>query len=403
MNCDQVRGWISPMIDGELDPRDEEQIKQHLQGCSACHRYWSELTDVDHDLQQLQLPKLSCARSVELHPGINAKKAWLRWTVAVAIAASGLIAIVMLQNHFLQKQQVVESSIDDSTNAPPSSASNVATLIRQTGPVESLVDGRWIVTPQNNRFAIGSRLRTPPETLCELRTGEGSVLRLDSGSELEFRESSELALVVGRIYVQGSLGESIRLMIQDPNGLWEAQCPKGAQLQVVSRENRMSCDVLSKHDLSWSGGSQSVTVNAGETVQWNNESEVIRSKHQISRSKLWQLPLIAVDGPSESIEGEMNAILKPLLTHVGRTKAQFMDEQQIRALGPSGALPLLMFALSDSSKNDPDQRIQAISIASELADENAIELLEQLELDENSQISRIATDALRRIQNKSVN
>ncbi len=77
-----------------------------------------------------------------------------------------------------------------------------------------------------------------------------------------------------------------------------------------------------------------------------------------------------------------------------------MQEQQVRQLGPAGALPLLAYVQSQRSRTIPSARLHAMRIASEMADETALDRLRRLQEDDNSLITRFATDAITRIESK---
>ena len=93
----------------------------------------------------------------------------------------------------------------------------------------------------------------------------------------------------------------------------------------------------------------------------------------------------------------MNVLLAP----IGRTKARHLHEQQIRALGPRGAIPLLTYAAGELSDDQLDLRRTAVSLAKDLADGRSIELLQQLSKDSDPYISGKAKATLERIARES--
>jgi hypothetical protein len=107
----------------------------------------------------------------------------------------------------------------------------------------------------------------------------------------------------------------------------------------------------------------------------------------------WQLPLLALR-PHDS---ELRDRLTSLLAVIGNTKVNYMYEDQIRQLGPPGAVPLLAYVMSPESRDKPMLRIRAMSLVVELAPASAIPDLESLQNDQDEIIRKLATQALQRL------
>jgi anti-sigma factor RsiW len=53
MKCQDVQKTLSPFQDGELKPKDQDQVAKHLQGCPACQEEFAKLERVWQALEGL--------------------------------------------------------------------------------------------------------------------------------------------------------------------------------------------------------------------------------------------------------------------------------------------------------------------------------------------------------------
>jgi len=53
MKCQDVQKKLSPFQDGELKPKDQDQVAKHLQGCPACQEEFAKLERVWQALERL--------------------------------------------------------------------------------------------------------------------------------------------------------------------------------------------------------------------------------------------------------------------------------------------------------------------------------------------------------------
>ena len=109
----------------------------------------------------------------------------------------------------------------------------------------------------------------------------------------------------------------------------------------------------------------------------------------------WQLPLLAL---SRGSRRELHDSIQRLLAPIGMTKAQHLNETQIRALGPAGAIPLLAYVTEQPNDKDKFLRHTAMRLAVESADNSATALLSRLTSDNDPYIATQAQKALARIQ-----
>ena len=109
----------------------------------------------------------------------------------------------------------------------------------------------------------------------------------------------------------------------------------------------------------------------------------------------WQIPLLALGNPRDS---DLQRRLTGLLAAAGRSKAAHLYEEQIRQLGPVGAVPLLAFVRSEESIKDRDLRYRSMTLAADMASLASLQDLEELLHDNDPYIRRLSLKVLTRLQ-----
>ncbi len=280
----------------------------------------------------------------------------------------------------------------------------VATLVRATGPVEVLPPNsdQWTAVDPAENYSVpkGARVRTGEHVLCELKTAEQGKIRLNESAEVVVHDSRTIELRRGQLWCLSpkEAGIDIDIPLQD-NPLPKIAtmtCPSAAEIQCVAGDSFAACDSVSPQNqqANWTLGNFTCPVNPGETVAIDAQQKVDRKNGPNAATKVWQLPLLAV---GNRVDDEFIHAMSSLLAPIGMTKARHLNEQQIRSLGPRGALPLLSYVHSESSPDQLSLRRTAINIAADLANENAIELLQKITSDPDMYISRRANEALTKI------
>jgi mycothiol system anti-sigma-R factor len=134
MNCEEVDRWIGPLLDGELDARNTTDVQAHLATCPVCQRHYEVQRTVSSNIRSLDLayeaPESLRRRIVDAIdeslasesgspvPPAGVRRAprrpasWLLWAGwPVAVAASGLLATVLLQQRSLEANEVVAAHV----------------------------------------------------------------------------------------------------------------------------------------------------------------------------------------------------------------------------------------------------------------------------------------------------
>jgi anti-sigma factor RsiW len=131
MNCDETARWIDPLLDGELDVRNTAEVQAHLDGCRGCQGRYQAHQALSSGIRSLDL---GYAAPASLRQRINealeaetssattlpatqrstrrGASPWLMWAGwPVAVAASAMLATVLLQQHSLQADELVAAHV----------------------------------------------------------------------------------------------------------------------------------------------------------------------------------------------------------------------------------------------------------------------------------------------------
>jgi anti-sigma factor RsiW len=140
MNCVELSRWIGPWLDGELDVRNTTDLQSHLAVCPGCQRRFEVQQALASNLRRPDLAyvapvslrqRINAALEAEMsgvavpseatapaggrapqRPGRRGPGQWLVWAGwPVALAASALLATVLLQQRTLQADDIVGAHV----------------------------------------------------------------------------------------------------------------------------------------------------------------------------------------------------------------------------------------------------------------------------------------------------
>ncbi len=403
-DCDRIRRQLSARIDGELSSHESREVDDHLQACTACRQELETLTEVDNRLEKALTVQnvddkvtqilLRAGTKRTVAPRVNAAHAWRFVAVGfLGIAATILIAIVPLlfENESPQPQLP--------------SLNLIAQVTRATGPVQFLAAGKsdWskVIPDARTSIAAGSRLKTEAGVLCEIETISKGVLRLNESAEVVFVEANRIELISGKIWCLTPDSSSIEVVVPESNQQTVAPlvfaCPSSTELQCAAGERSAWCDSVSQKNATatMTMGAVTCSVSPAKMVSIDQEQKIDRTLSVDMTSKIWQLPLLAVGA---EVDKELVSLLDRLLVPVGMSKARSLNEEQLRMLGPAGAIPLLAYASAENSPEHLHLRRTAIRLASELVDQRGVRLLKVLTSDPDEYIAGVAKETLNRIE-----
>ncbi|MEM7311516.1 MAG: zf-HC2 domain-containing protein [Planctomycetota bacterium] len=405
-SCESIRDLMSEFIDGELDDGQIQNVESHLGECAACRDELQALRMVDQqlakslvidDIDGKVLRAAAACDSTTSATSTTTAGLGLRVGIVAAIAASLLLAF------FLWTRD--EPSIVENDGVKPEvveTAMVAARLVNATGPVEirAADEEQWrtVLPSEKTELPSGARVRTIAPASCEIQTAEQGKVRMDRDCEIVVNDSQQLELVSGKLWCSAPSDREFQINVpmQPQDGqpvVAMFTCPSKKEFQCESTPSNVSCSSPAGPE-----SDEAPVVRLGEE-NWQvppGQKIVVDRARQISREPLpqsanvWQLPLLAVSADTRS---ELSGYLHELLAPIGRTKVRHMNETQIRALGPAGAIPLLSFVLHEPDA-DLYLRRTAMRLAAETADESAIPILRELTKNQDEYIASSATRLL---------
>lgn len=401
-DCEQIQAILSAWIDGELTTDEASKCSSHLQTCDTCRRELESLQEIDGQLKQcLVLSNVDDkCDAIAQYAHIQAMPTdhTARWTLAgwlpilVAIAAVLLLAIFPMP---WSKESIGTQVYQDT---------EVARLVRSTGPVQVLVPGAasWAELSADSSCSLvaGSRLKTLNAAVCQLETTSKGIIRLNTSAELILRDPNQFELVSGQLWclTPEDCEIEVNVAITEVPSIMLATlaCPSGSEMQCEAGTQRAYCDSLSPANslACVTFGGFSCDVAPGELVSVDADNRVNRTTSNDPTTRLWQLPLLATDGV---VSQELVSLLTHVLAPIGMSKAMHLNERQIRQLGSPAAIPLLAYAATESAPESLALRQTAMRLAADMADKHAIALLESLLSDPDAYIAELAKTTLTRV------
>lgn len=393
-SCEEIRHQLNELLDNELLLEDEVRVNAHLDHCKNCQTEWQSLQELDSQLAgALTIPNLhqnieAIRNATEVAPQASSWKN-IQWIVTVtAIAASiALICFSIARNERKPGPQPV-----------------VARMVSATGPIQVCEpdSGDWRTVDPAERcdLVAGAKIRTGAEVLCEFETADSGKFRMNESAELWVADPAQIQLQNGQLWLESPKASSLQVdAVFQNQSIAIFGCPSDSQFQCVAEPDKATCSSLSPTNgvASCTIGTFECPVDPGQTIVVDpgpTQQTVDRDADAMAKSKVWQLPLLALNATAG---GELYSALRHVLAPIGMTKARHLNEQQIRRLGPSGAVPLLIFATDSLATDQPELRRTAVRLGSELADAKAIGMLRKLADDPDRSVASYAKLALDRI------
>ena len=403
--CESVRSLFSELIDGELGDTQVKAVEAHLGQCAMCRDEFQAIRQLDKQLAGVlvidnveeKIQQAFAAGNSTVGESDAATGAKFRRQIP-SLGIIGAIAALWLVAFFVWSL----------SNPPPVSIYHVvAHLVSATGPVEvraaNAQHWRTVLPPERIEIQNGARVRTGNAALCEIQTtGQGKV-RMDRGCEIILNDSHDLELVAGKLWCSAPSHDALKVTVpiqqSDQPVMAMLTCPNATVLQCDATPSSVSCSRPPGSESNEAAeihvGEQTWQIKPGQIVVVASSQEMTRGP-RADTADVWQLPLLALSSDSRL---ELSSYLQRLLAPVGRTKARHMNEAQIRALGPAGAIPLLSFVLHEPGA-DSTLRRTAMRLVTETADESSIPMLRQLTTDEDPFIASRAANLLDGFTNK---
>jgi ferric-dicitrate binding protein FerR (iron transport regulator) len=395
MTCDSYELKINAWIDGELPFEEQRELQVHLANCAQCKQLEQDLRSVHSQLQthlepmQQQVANLAASTIHELskQPIIIARPSILRsgWLAVSAAAAGFLLAWLLLprgiDNQSDPKQEVVKSS-----STQPQLQLTIA-----SGAVEvQKPSGEWCAVPTGGYVSCGVQVRTPSGSRCEFRTPEGSEVRLNHETQLVFDTPRQLKVSTGQVWstvAKASTPYTVKIADTLITAL-------GTQFDVATTAKGTTLSVLEGSTQVERAG-QKTTVKSGQ--EWsnvgNNETQQDRESYQLLQATNWVHEILLLKGRDHP---ELQNRINDIMASIGRTKMDYLVEEEIRVLGDHAVIPLTRY-LQSAKPSESGRRRKAAKLLADLAQPRSIGELITLLTDEDPNVRASIAIGLKRL------
>jgi hypothetical protein len=258
--------------------------------------------------------------------------------------------------------------------------------------------GPWRPLARGTGIPEGSRVRTPPAVLCELRLRDGSTVRLNESTEVRLERSRGVDLVRGRLWSEVAHAET-PFVVTIPDA---AVTALGTKFDVEVEPGKAWLTVVEGATKVTGAGPEIEIVRAGERARIEGGKVLEKRRAQeVVVATMWVNKLLQLKGAAG--KSELAERLEDLLAAIGDVKIQYLYDKEIKELGESSVRPLISFLASARSKGRTSAQYTAAVVLAEIAPAWAIrDLIVQLLPHENRTVRRAAAQALERLTGETM-
>jgi ferric-dicitrate binding protein FerR (iron transport regulator) len=368
VDCEQALALLSAHLDREVQPDDRAALEGHLAGCPSCRAAAEALRLQDADLRRAFALRREAAAAVAERVVARLRAAparrW-RWLPLLLAAAAGFLLAAAVFRPWRQQPDETHTN----PGPLPPVAREMVQLALATGMVEVLPPGQsaWQDVPGGGKVEVGARIRTPSAVRCELRTADGSEVRLNGDTEVDLQAARHLALAHGQILASVVAGP-VPFQVQVPEATVTAV---GTQFDLRCQPAETTLTVL-QGATRVQGQGPEATIRTGEVARIvNGRVAETRQGDDLIAATEWVHELLVLKGRDNE---ELAKRVNDILARIGHEKATFFSEEEIRRLGDHCVLPLKRYVCSEQSRAPGEQgrRVSAARILADLADTGSI-------------------------------
>jgi hypothetical protein len=406
MTCDDSLNLLSARLDAELAPEDRLRLDAHLAQCATCSATAEALALQDAHLRHaFDGHRRDAADLAEriIAQLPHRRSSWrISWFTAILSAAAGFAIAYALFHRPPQPSapntpQIVHST-SQPTSQPISKPPAVAQLALATGAVEFCCpgdNGRWSAMPTGGDLPAGASVRTPKDVRCELRTADGSEVRLNGGTEIELRSPRQFKVATGEVW--SSVAHSPEPFVASAQDATFTAL--GTQFDLQSTAKLATCTVA-EGSVRVSCPSGQDTLNAGQQLTVSDGRLGDKSANRdLALATRWVNEILVMKGRDNP---ELHRRIDDLFARIGEEKMSFLYEEEIRGLGDHCVVPLTRYIESPRSQGHAEKRAIAARIISDVAPPWGVPYLIELLNDPQGDVRASAAAALQRLTGKAM-
>jgi ferric-dicitrate binding protein FerR (iron transport regulator) len=400
VDCEQAELLLVADMDREILTADRLLLDTHLRDCEACRHLAEALRVQDADLRQAFGQRRQAVAALtqrvlaelRLTPRPAQRRPWVHWVLA---AAAGFLLAVLVFRPW-QKQPPEQAVAPPPEvilvpSEPASPAENfLLTVANEAVEVWPPGSTQWQPAQPGSLTPVGARVRTGPAVRCEFRCPDGSEIRLNNDTELQFQKERQVDLARGQIMARVTKA-AMPFQVKIPQATVTAL---GTEFDLQCKPPESTLLVL-EGATEVKGKSQQRRINSGETttITANAIGEPERVTDIIQKTNWIHEILIRKGSNNDEVARRINAMLE----EVGHAKVSFLPEARIRTLGDACVLPLTRFIQSPRSRRDQEKREAVAAIIADLAQPWSIPDLIDLLGDSDGTVRQQAARGLQRL------
>jgi hypothetical protein len=432
MNCQQAQALISSDLDGQLAPNERGELDAHLAACAACRELRSALRQQDEALQRAFAPRRQAAaaladrtinhlratrlaaRELEADPAAppagSRPRTTIRlpWVPMMFSAAAGFLIAALIFRPWQRadlpgspiaagphrQQEPTQPQAPVPAIEQPATTASLAQLAYSGGTIEMLRPDaeQWQRMQTGEAIAAGTRVRTGPLGRCEFRTQEGSLVRLNTATELVFHTNRTLELAGGQIWTS----------VEEHEQPFEVRVPQaaatvtalGTKFDILSRAAEAVLTVLEGSTRVEGKGWQEIVEHGQRAKIVEGTIAETSPVRNLLVATSWVYEILKMKGPENP---ELAEVMNDLFAQIGEGKMQYMAEKEILQLGDHCVLPLTRFIQSERSRDDQARRVGAARILAKIAQPWSVPDLIDLLGDREGHVRYHAAKALERL------
>jgi hypothetical protein len=393
MTCDSYHLKLNAWIDGELPIEEVRELKVHLASCEACKKLEGELRSLHQSLTSKLEPM--CERASDLvtstlqvlaqKPIVIQRPSVLRtgWVAIGAAAAGFLFAWLLLQRPTVGVK--LNEGVMTQLEQPQLQLTIASGAVEAQKP-----SGEWAAIPTGGYISCGVPVRTPKQSRCEFKTPEGSEIRLNHETEVNFTTPRQFQVAKGQVWSTVAK-DPAPFIVQAADTKVTAL---GTQFDIALTQGTARLHVLEGSTEVERGG-QKTKVESGQYWGIEGDREVCqeRDSYHLLQATNWVHEILLLKGRDHP---ELLRRINSIMASIGKTKMDFLAEEEIRVLGDHAVVPLIRFVQATKA-DERVRRHKAARLLSDLAQPRSIGEMITLLTDEDPVVRASIAAGLKRI------